>query len=76
MFMVSAMAETVRTTLVLEKPVFEKLRQVGKRRMSATANRLLAKELFGKRKSMFGVLKGKISVKDIKEDAEHDDLYS
>jgi hypothetical protein len=29
---------------------------------------MLAKGLFGKRKSMFGALKGKISVKDIKED--------
>ncbi len=28
---------------------------------------MLAKGLFGKRKSMFGALKGKISVKDIRE---------
>ena len=70
------MSESVRTTLVLDVPVFEKLRQFGKRNISKTANELLAKELFKRRKSMFGVLKGRVSVKDIREGKEHEDLYS
>ena len=52
------------------------LRQFGKRNISKTANELLAKELFKRRKSMFGVLKGRVSVKDIREGKEHEDLYS
>lgn len=66
----------VRTTLVLDEAVVEKLRQSSEGNMSALANRILSNELFKKRKSMFGALKGKVSTKDIEEKEIHEDLYS
>ncbi len=66
----------IRTTFVIELDLFEKLRQSFGRNMSAAVNALLRKELFGKKKSMFGALKGRVSVKDIIEDGDiHGDLY-
>ena len=67
----------VRTTLVLDEPVFDKLRQLSPDNMSKLANQILAESLFNKRKSMAGALAGLVSVKDIPEDEDeiHEDLY-
>ncbi|MEK6979177.1 MAG: hypothetical protein AABW86_03060 [Candidatus Micrarchaeota archaeon] len=64
------MSEKVRTTLVLEESVFQKLKQESDNNMSEFVNRILKKELFETRKSMFGALKGKISAKDMVEDED------
>ena len=55
----------VRTTLVLEEIVLEKLRQQSKN-ISETVNAILKQEPF-KKKSMFGALKGVVSTKDLIE---------
>ena len=65
----------VRTTLVLDVPVVEKLRQQAGNNMSKLANQILAESLFKKRKSLAGALAGLVSVKDIQEEDIHEDLY-
>ena len=65
----------VRTTLMLEETTLEKLRQEGKGNISALANKILKKELFGGAESLFGELKGLVSVEDIEEEEIHEDLY-
>ncbi len=64
------MHEKVRTTLVLEEQVFQKLKQESPEGISEFVNTLLKKELFGTRKDMFGSLKGRISAKDMIEDED------
>jgi len=65
----------IRTTLVLEEEVFRKLKQSSSGNMSKLANQILKKKLLEKKGSIFGILKGKISVKDIEERDMHEDLY-
>ena len=60
----------LRTTLVLDEAVMEKLRRVSPNNISGVVNELLKKELFGKGKSMFGSLKGRVSAKDMVEDED------
>lgn len=67
--------EKVRTTIVLESRVFKKLKQETGRNISAYINKVLKDSLFQK-ESLFGVLKGRISTKDIIEEEIHEDLYS
>jgi len=65
----------IRTTLMLDEAVLKKLRQEGKGNISVLVNKILKKELFGEKESLFGELKGLVSVEDIKEEDIHDDLY-
>jgi len=65
----------IRTTLVLEDAVVRKLKKESGGRFSELANRILKKELFIGKKSMFGALKGLVSTKDIREEEAHGDLY-
>lgn len=65
----------VRTTLVLDAPVVEKLRQQASGNMSKLANEILAENLFKKRKSFAGFLAGLVSVDDFQEEDPHEDLY-
>ncbi len=75
-FMSATGVAKIRTTLVIEADLFEKLRQSFGKNMSAAVNALLRKELFGKKKSMFGAFRGKVSAKDRIEDGDiHADLY-
>ena len=55
----------VRTTLVLEEIVLEKLRQ-SSNNLSETVNAILKKELF-KSKSLAGFFKGRVSSKELLE---------
>lgn len=64
------MSDKIRTTLVLEEIVFQKLKQEASSNLSEFVNTLLKRELFGTRKEMFGVMKGKLSAKDMIEDEE------
>jgi len=64
-----------RTTLVLEEAVFKKLKQKSRGNVSELANEILKEALFGRRKSMFGELKGIVSTKDIVEEEAHEELY-
>ncbi len=64
----------VRTTLVLDEAVVRKLRQMSQGNMSELANRILRKALFEKGESMFGELKGLVSVRDIAEEETHEEL--
>jgi hypothetical protein len=59
----------------MEETVLEKLRQEGRGNISELVNRILKKELFGEKESLFGELKGVVSVKDIEEEDIHEDLY-
>jgi len=68
-------AKKARTTLVLEQAVLQKLKQESQGNISELANRILRDVLFGKGKSMFGELRGLVSVKDIVEEEAHEDLY-
>ncbi len=74
MLYVDIMAK-VRTTFVLDEPVFHKLRQLAPDNMSKLANEILAESLFKKKKSLAGFLAGRIAVKDIVEEDIHEDLY-
>jgi len=65
----------IRTTLTLDEEVLKKLRQEDKGNISALVNKILKKELFGEKESLFGELKGLVSVEDIEEEDIHDDLY-
>jgi len=60
---------------MLDEAVLKKLRQEGKGNISVLVNKILKKELFGEKESLFGELKGLVSVEDIKEEDIHDDLY-
>ena len=64
------MSEKVRTTLVLEGEVFQKLKQESHENISEFVNRILKRELFQTRRDLFGSLKGRISSKDKVEDEE------
>ena len=65
------MPEKVRTTLVLEESVFQKLKQEAPPdNLSDFVNKLLKKELFEARRDLFGALKGRISAKDMVEDED------
>lgn len=57
----------IRTTLMLDEMVVRKL-QSDTKNMSAFVNHALQRELFGKKNSMFGALKGRISGSDKIED--------
>jgi len=64
-----------RTTLTLDDAIVKKLRQDGKGNISALVNKILKKELFGEKESLFGELKGLVSVEDIEEEDIHESLY-
>jgi len=75
----------MRTTIVLDDFVAAKVRQMFGGNLSKGVNTLLHEHLFKeKKKSMFGVLKGRVSVKDLedlrKEDEaaekQHEKIYS
>ena len=76
---------TVRATVVFDELVVAKVRQDFGGNLSKGVNTLLHKHLFEERrgKSMFGALKGRVSVKDLDEleredekaEREHDELY-
>lgn len=61
----------VRITLTLDELIVRKLREISPNNLSAFVNTHLRKCLFEKKKSMGGMLKGKVSTKDIEEDWEH-----
>lgn len=61
----------VRITLTLDEVIVKKLRELSPQNISAFVNDHLKKCLFEKKESMAGVLSGKVSTKDIKEDEEH-----
>jgi len=65
----------IRTTLVLEGVVLNKLKQKSEGNISELANKILKKALFSKGESMFGELKGVISTKDVRKEEAHEDLY-
>ena len=62
----------VRITLTLDEMVVKKLRELSPDDMSAFVNAHLHNCLFQKKMSMAGVLKGKVSTKDIIRDEERD----
>ena len=62
--------EKVRTTVVLENNVLKKIKQEAGRNISAYINKILKDFLF-KEESLFGILKGKISTKDIIEEERY-----
>lgn len=64
------MEKKVRTTIVLEETLFQKLKQEAANNISEFVNKLLKKELFETRKDLFGALKGRISGKDMIEDED------
>ena len=67
---------SVRTTLVLDDYILARVRQLSHGNLSAYVNEALRVHLFEENKeSMAGALRGKISIKDIREDEEHADLY-
>jgi len=62
---------TVRTTLVLENTVMQKLRQDFGNNISAAVNAILKERLFATPKDdLFGSMKGKISAKDLIRDED------
>lgn len=63
---------SVRVTLTLDEILIRKLREISPNNISAFVNKSLRNILFGKKESMAGVLKGKISIKDIEEIREHE----
>lgn len=62
----------VRTTLMLDEAVVQKLRE-SKLNMSGFVNDVVKKALFGKSESMFGAFSGRISGKDKIEDPEDEE---
>ncbi|MEM3030415.1 MAG: hypothetical protein QXH27_01655 [Candidatus Micrarchaeia archaeon] len=73
----------MRTTLVLDEHLLARLRQLSHGNISRFVNELLKNCLAARRESMAGVLKGKVSVKDLealrrgdeKAEREHERLY-
>jgi len=62
---------TVRTTLVLENTVMQKLRQDFGTNISAAVNSILKERLFATPKDgLFGSMKGKFSAKDLVRDED------
>lgn len=62
---------SIRITLTLDEMVVKKIRELSPQNVSKFVNEHLTHCLFEKKESMAGVLAGKISVRDIKEDEEH-----
>ena len=73
----------VRTTLVIDEHLLARLRQMSHGNISRLVNELLKSCISGRKKSMAGALKGKISVKDLEEmrrederlEGEHGNIY-
>jgi hypothetical protein len=63
---------SIRITLSLDEVVVRKLRELSPENISAFVNTHLKKCLFEKKESMAGVLAGRVSTKDIKEEEEHE----
>ncbi|MEW5996381.1 MAG: hypothetical protein AB1657_02175 [Candidatus Micrarchaeota archaeon] len=63
---------STRITITLDEIIVRKLKELGHGNVSAFINEQLKKCLFEKKESMAGVLAGKVSMKDIKEDEEHE----
>ncbi|MFA5049379.1 MAG: hypothetical protein WC501_00060 [Candidatus Micrarchaeia archaeon] len=63
---------SIRITLTLDEVVVKKLRQISPNNISGFINDHLKKCLFEDKKSMAGVLAGKVSTKDIIRDEEHE----
>ena len=65
---------TVKTTLMLDDMIANKVRQLFDGNLSRGVNELLHKHLFEEKKeSMWGALKGRASAKDLLEDREKDE---
>jgi len=67
--------QKMRTTLVLDEAVLKKLKQKSRGNISELANMILREALFPRGKSMFGELKGFVSVGDIIEEEAHEELH-
>lgn len=73
----------VRTTLLLDEHLLARLRQLSHGNVSRIVNELLRQCMAERRESMAGVLRGKISMKDLEEmrredekaEREHGHLY-
>ncbi len=63
---------SVRITLSLDEVVVRKLRELSPENISAFVNLHLKRCLFEKKESMAGILAGRVSTKDIKEEEEHE----
>lgn len=61
-----------RVTLTLDEFVIRKLKEKSPENLSAYVNNCLKQNLFVYKESMAGVLKGKVSTKDILRDVEHE----
>ncbi|MEK6953948.1 MAG: hypothetical protein AABX01_03000 [Candidatus Micrarchaeota archaeon] len=65
----------IKTTLMLDDMIADKVRQLFDGNLSRGVNVLLHKHLFEEKKeSMWGALKGRASVKDLLEDRKGDEL--
>jgi len=67
--------QKTRTTLVLDEAVLKKLKQKSRGNISELVNSILKETLFPRGRSMFGELKGFVSIGDIVEEEAHEELY-